>query len=257
MPWRETCAMDERLRFVLAAVEDEAVMNEICAEFGISHQTGYKWVQRYRAEGLEGLKDLSRAPLRHGRAREEGVVEAALSLRERHPTWGPKKLRDTLCERWPDVATPARSTIRDWLRKEGLTRSRRPRRRCPPFASPLAAASAPNSVWCAAFKGWFRTGDGRRGDPFTISDAMSRYLLRCEAVAKPDGAHFRPAFEAASCEFGLPLAIRSDNGPPFASVGAGGFRGFRCGGSSLACAPSGSIAASRSRTAGTSGCTAR
>ncbi|MBV9286701.1 MAG: transposase [Hyphomicrobiales bacterium] len=222
MPWRETCAMEEKVRFVLAAIEEEALMSEVCAEFGISRQTGYKWVERYRAEGLEGLKDRSRAPIRHGRAREEELVAAALALRERHPTWGPKKLRDKLCKGWPDLPTPASSTIGDWLRKEGLTQSRRPRRRCPPFSSPLAAATAPNAIWCADFKGWFRTGDGRRCDPFTISDARSRYLLRCEAVAEPDGAHVREAFEAAFCEFGLPLAIRTDNGPPFASVGAGG-----------------------------------
>ncbi len=214
--------MDERMRFVMAASEDEAVMSEICAEFGISRQTGYKWLLRYRADGVEGLKERSRAPIRHGRARDEELVAAALALRERQPTWGPKKLRKKLAERWPDVAPPASSTIGDWLRKEGLTPSRRKRRRCPPFSSPLAAADAPNAIWCVDFKGWFRTGDGQRCDPLTISDAMSRYLLRCQAMAQPDGAHVRPAFEAAFCEFGLPLAIRSDNGPPFASTGAGG-----------------------------------
>jgi putative transposase len=222
MPWSETCAMDERMRFVVAASEDEAVMSEVCAEFGISRQTGYKWLARYAAEGAEGLKERSRAPIRHGRARDEDLVAAALALRERHPTWGPKKLRRTLADRLPEVAPPARSTIGDWLRKEGLTQSRRPRKRCPPFSSPFLAADAPNAVWCADFKGWFMTGDRQRCDPLTISDAMSRYLLRCQAVAQTDGEHVRPVFDAAFCEFGLPLAIRSDNGPPFASVGAGG-----------------------------------
>ena len=222
MPWSETCAMDERMRFVVAASEDDAVMSELCAEFGISRQTGYKVLARYREEGVEGLKERSRAPLSHGRAREEAVVEAVLALRERHPTWGPKKLRKKLGERLPGVEPPARSTIGDWLRKEGLTSPRRPRRRCPPFTSPFLAADGPNAVWCADFKGWFLTGDRRRCDPLTISDAMSRYLLRCQALDRPDGAHARPVFEAAFCEFGLPLAIRSDNGPPFASIGAGG-----------------------------------
>jgi transposase InsO family protein len=144
-----------------------------------------------------------------------------VALRERRPTWGPKKLRRKLAERWPDLAPPASSTIGDWLRKEGLTRSRRPRRRCPPFVSPFQTVDAPHAVWCADFKGWFKTGEGKRCDPLTISDAMSRYLLRCEAVVQPDGDCVRKAFDAAFCEFGLPLAIRSDNGPPFASVGAG------------------------------------
>lgn len=222
MLWDETCAMDERMRFVVAASEDEAVMIEVCAAFGISRQTGYKWLSRYATEGVEGLKERSRAPLRHGRARDEELVAAALALRERHPTWGPKKLRKKLSDGWPQHATPALSTIGDWLRKEGLTAQRRRRRRCPPFGSPFLAADAPNAVWCTDFKGWFATGDRQRCDPLTISDAMSRYLLRCEAVARPDGAHVRPVFEAAFCEFGLPQAIRSDNGPPFASVGAGG-----------------------------------
>ena len=162
MPWRETCAMDERMRFVVAASEDEAVMTEVCAEFGISRQTGYKWLARYRAEGAEGLQDRSRAPIRHGLARDEELVAAALALRERHPTWGPKKLRKKLADGLPEVAPPARSTIGDWLRKEGLTQSRRPRKRCPRFSSPFLAADAPNAVWCADFKGWFMTGDRRR-----------------------------------------------------------------------------------------------
>jgi putative transposase len=126
-----------------------------------------------------------------------------------------------LCARWPDVA-PASSTIGDWLRKEGLTRSRRPRRRCPPFASPFQTVDAPNAVWRADFKGWCATGEGKRRNPLTISEAMSRYLLRCGAVAQPDGDCVGDAFDAAFCEFGLPLAIRSDNGSPFASAGAGG-----------------------------------
>lgn len=222
MPWSETSAMDERMRFIVAASEADAVMSEVCAEFGISRQTGYKWLGRYRAEGVEGLSERSRAPLRHGLARAEELVAAALALRERYPTWGPKKLRRKLGERLPEVEPPAASTIGDWLRKEGVTQSRRPRRRCPPFSAPFQSVTAPNDVWCADFKGWFATGDKGRCDPLTISDAGSRFLLRLQAVKRTDGAHVRPEFDAAFCDFGLPLAIRTDNGPPFASVGAGG-----------------------------------
>ena len=252
MPWSETCAMDERMRFVIAASEDEAVMSEICAEFGISRQSGYKWLERYRREGAEGLKERSRAPIRHGRARDEELVEAALALRERHPTWGPKKLRRKLGERFPEAPAPARSTIGDWLRKEGLTQARRPRRRCPPFSSPFQSVGGPNDVWCADFKGWFATGDRERCDPVTISDASSRYLLRLQGVERTDGLHVRREFDAAFCEFGLPLSIRSDNGPPFASVGAGGLSQL----ASSASNRSGSSRASRSRTAASSACTA-
>lgn len=221
MPWRETCIMEERLRFVLAAKEEGAVMARLCAQYGISRQTGYEWRQRYEAEGLEGLKDRSRAPHRHGRSREDELVEDILALRERYG-WGAKKLRKKLGELRADIELPAVSTIGDWLAKERLTAKRRRRPRSTPSSRPLAAANAPNAVWTVDFKGWFRTGDGKRCDPLTLSDAMSRYLLRCQVVGRPDYRHVRPVLEAAFCEFGLPWVIRSDNGPPFASTAAGG-----------------------------------
>lgn len=220
MPWRETKAMDERLRFVVAASQEGAVMSQVCAWFGVSRQTGYMWLNRYRAEGVAGLAQRSRAPLRHGRALEAPVRAAALALKERYPHWGPKKLKVKLADElgW----SPAASTLGDWYRAEGLTASRKRRRSCPPCERPFAAALAANDVWCADFKGWFRTGDGARCDPLTLSDAYSRYLICCRRVEHPDGAHVRPLIEAAFVEHGLPGAIRSDNGPPFASAAAGG-----------------------------------
>jgi len=222
MPWRETCAMDERMRFVVAAGEEGAVMSEVCARFGISRQTGYKWLSRYVEEGIDGLKERSRAPIEHGRSRPEEIVSAVLALRERYPHWGPKKLRVKLAEVKPEAVLPAASTIGDWLHKEGLTEPRKRRRHCTPSSGSLAAADRPNAVWCVDFKGWFRTGEGRRCDPLTLTDSMSRYLLRCQAVERLDHAHVRAVLEASFCEFGLPDVIRSDNGPPFASTGAGG-----------------------------------
>jgi transposase InsO family protein len=222
MPWKETCAMDERMRFVIAASEEGAVMSEVCARFGISRTAGYKWLVRYASEGADGLKERSRAPVEHGRARPDEIVSAVLALRERFPHWGPKKLRVKLGECMPSVALPAASTIGEWLRQEGLTEPRKRRRHCTPSRGRLLAADAANAVWCIDFKGWFRTGDGKRCDPLTLSDAMSRYLLRCQAVERLDHDHVREVLEAAFCEFGLPLAIRSDNGTPFASTGAGG-----------------------------------
>ena len=143
-------------------------------------------------------------------------------MRERYPRWGPKKLRVKLAQLCPSEDLPARSTIGEWLRKEGLAHARRRRRRTPPYEQPFAEVVAANDVWCVDFKGWFRTGDGERCDPLTLSDAFSRYLLRCEVAAHPDHHHVRPIMEAAFCEFGLPNAIRSDNGPPFASPATGG-----------------------------------
>jgi putative transposase len=197
-------------------------MSEICQSFAISRTIGYKWLQRYAAEGVDGLRDRSRAPLVHGRAREAEVVAVVLALRERYRHWGPKKLRVKLAELMPQTALPAASTIGEWLRKEGLTAVPKRRRHCPPGSQPFRAADHPNAVWSVDFKGWFRTSDGTRCDPLTISDAMSRYLLACQALERPDQAHVRRVFDATFCEFGLPLAIRSDNGTPFASTGAGG-----------------------------------
>jgi putative transposase len=220
MPWMETRAMDERVQFVLAASEAGAVMSQVCASFGVSRQTGYVWLKRYEAEGVAGLADRSRAPLAHGRMHGWEVRQAAMALKDRYPHWGPKKLRVKLAELqgW----SPAASTLGEWYRSEGLTNARRRRRSCEPYNRPFAAALEPNDVWCVDFKGWFRTGDGARCDPLTLSDAFSRYLLACRRVDRPDHEHVRPLFEAAFAKFGLPAAIRSDNGPPFASTAAGG-----------------------------------
>jgi putative transposase len=195
-------------------------MAQVCAAFGISRECGYKWLARYEEEGIAGLKDRSRAPHHHGRAREAELVADVLALQERYG-WGPKKLRCKLGEVRPEIDLPASSTIGEWLAKRGLTGKRKRRRSCPPYSEPFAAADQPNAVWTVDFKGWFRTGDGSRCDPLTLSDAMSRFLLSCRSV-RPDHGHARPVFEAAFCEYGLPLAIRSDNGPPFATTAAGG-----------------------------------
>ena len=221
MPWRETCTMEERMRFVLAAKEEGAVKARVCAAFGVSRDVGYKWLKRYELEGVEGLKDRSRAPHHHGRSREAELIDDVLALYERYG-WGAKKLRHKLGELRPGIAPPAASTIGDWLAKRGLTGKRRRRPRSPPHSQPFAAADQPNAVWGVDFKGWFRTGDGARCDPLTMSDAMSRYLLCSQTVEQPDDAHVRPVFDATFCEFGLPVAIRSDNGPPFASIAVGG-----------------------------------
>ena len=222
MPWKATCQMDERVQFIARVLAGEDEMTALCGEYGISRKTGYKWLGRYISEGAAGLAERSHAPLQHGQAHEVAVVQAVLGLRQRWPHWGPKKLRVKLVERHPELPVPAASTIGEWLRREGVVSRSRQRRRCPPYTQPFAAVSAANDVWCTDFKGWFRTGDGRRCDPFTLTDAHSRYLLRCQAVARPDEENVRPIFEAAFKEHGLPLALRSDNGPPFASSGVGG-----------------------------------
>ena len=222
MPWEEMDAMTQRGRFVHAVLRGEASMSSLCRDHGISRETGYKWLKRFEALGAAGLCDRSRRPHRSGLARADEVVSAALALKRAYPLYGPKKLRAKLEELHPDWVVPAASTIGDWLKQQGLVEPRRLRRRCPPYTEPFAAVTAPNDVWSTDFKGHFRTGDGRRCDPLTVKDAYSRYLLSCKAVEAPDHEHVQPRFERLFREFGLPLAIRSDNGPPFATIGAGG-----------------------------------
>jgi putative transposase len=222
MPWKETCAVEERMRFLVACEAGEDTMAEVCRQYGISRKTGYKWLARYREEGVEGLKDRSRAPKRPSNGLGGEVEAAVIAARAAHPTWGAKKLRVLLEREHPRTAWPARSTIAEVLRRHGLVVPRRRRRRTPPQEGPFGSCNGPNAVWCVDFKGWFRTGDGSRCDPLTVSDAYSRYLLRCQAMANTDGGSVRPLMEASFREYGLPGAIRSDNGAPFASRGVGG-----------------------------------
>ena len=222
MAWRETCVMDERLRFVVACLAGDESFSELCRQHGISRKTGYKWLGRYRQEGGAGLADRSRAP--HGNPRSVGraVVEMVLAVRHRHPSWGPRKVKAYLEDRCGDRSWPSASTMGNLFDRAGLTRSRKRRRRAPPQSLPFSACGGPNDVWCVDFKGWFLTGDGIQVDPLTLSDASSRYLLCLEALGRPDEAHVWPVFCELFREFGLPLAMRSDNGSPFASRGAGG-----------------------------------
>jgi putative transposase len=222
MGWTETCAVDERMRFVMAAEKGDMAFAALCREFRVSRKTGYKWLARYAEEGVAGLVDRSRAPLRHPQATPAAIAERCLDVRRAHPTWGPAKVRAWLARRWPRTAWPVASSIGELFDREGLTVKRRLRRRSPPSSAPFGQCAAANDVWCMDFKGWFLTGDGSHCEPLTVSDAHSRYLLRCQALACTDSEHVWPVLEAAFREYGLPLRLRSDNGPPFASRGAGG-----------------------------------
>src|SRR5882757_8294787 len=222
MGWMETCAMVERMRFVMAAEAGEETFAAICRRFGVSRKTGYKWLDRYRAEDVEGLRDRSRAPHHHPQAVPAAQAERCVEVRKAHPTWGPAKVRALLQRRAPGTSWPAASTIGELFDRAGLTVKRRLRRRSPPSSVPFAHCGAANDVWCMDFKGWFLTGDGSHCEPLTLSDAHSRYLLRCQALPRTDTDHVWPVLDAAFREFGLPNYMRSDNGSPFASRGAGG-----------------------------------
>jgi transposase InsO family protein len=212
--------MDQRVAFIADWLRDEWTMTELAERYGISRKTAYKWAERYETDPAAGLADRSRVPKTFGRAMAEPVRAAILALRRVHPHWGPKKLRAILTERQPKTAWPAASTMGDLLHRAGMSQPRRRTRYIVPVTQPLAAAQAPNDVWTSDFKGWFRTGDQTRCDPLTVADACSRFVFCCRIVA-PSERGVRPWFERAFREHGLPLAMRTDNGSPFATTGAG------------------------------------
>ena len=214
--------MEEKLRFIFEYERDEHTMSELCAQFGICRDTGHVWLRRYREYGLRGLAELNRASRQHPNQTRAEIEQAVLALREAHMRWGPRKLKRVLERDQPGRVWPATSTIGEIIKRAGLVIARRKRRRTEPYTEPLAHASETNKVWCADFKGWFRARDGSRIDPLTITDACSRYLVRAQAVEKTDTERVRAIFEAAFGEHGLPEAIRTDNGPPFASSAVGG-----------------------------------
>jgi putative transposase len=214
--------MEERFKFVLEHQTGDWRFAELCRRYGVSRKTGYKWLGRYFAEGLEGLKDQSRAPDHHPNEVLKEVAEQVVDLRRQHPHWGPAKLRARLQREAPEIVWPSASTIGEMLKREGLSVPRKLHRKATPSQSPLRHAEGANQVWCADFKGWFRCGDGSRCDPLTITDGYSRYLLRCQVVDGINTQGVRAVMEAAFREYGLPQAMRTDNGEPFASVGLAG-----------------------------------
>jgi len=222
MPWKASSVMEEKLRFVFEYELGERSMTELCQRYEIARETGYVWLRRYRQAGGAGLIEHSRAAHRHSNQTPEDLEQMVLELRQAHMRWGPRKLKRVLERDEPGRAWPAVSTIGALLKREGLVVARKKRWRTAPYTEPLAHADEANRVWCADFKGWFRTADRERIDPLTISDAHSRYLLRCQAVEKTDTARVQAIFEAAFREYGMPQAMRTDNGAPFASRAVAG-----------------------------------
>lgn len=217
--------MNERIKFIAAYLEDDdETFTELCARFSVSRKTGYKWVERYEASGVTALEERSRAPLSHPRAVAPEVVDAVVAARRTHPRWGPRKLLVVMKRRRPDFDLPAASTVGEILRRKGLIGKRRRIRRSSPYGDRLREYEAPNAVWCADFKGSFAIGgrDGRRCNPLTITDGYSRMLLRCVALERTLSANVERVFESVFRDYGLPLAIRTDNGPPFSTLAPGG-----------------------------------
>ena len=217
MPWKETEPMNKRVQFIAAYFGEVYSMTELCERFGIRRNTGYKWVRRYTEQGVVGLQEKSRAPHRCPHRMSEEMEATLLEAKRAHPNWGPRKILPYLARRRPNLPFPVASTAGALFQRAGLSQSRKRRRRHRhPGATPLQA-EAPNAVWTADFKGQFRTGDGLHCYPLTVADAYSRFLLSCSARLSTKQAEARPIFERLFQEYGLPQAIRTDNGAPFAT----------------------------------------
>ncbi len=213
--------MEEQRLLAVQDHDDGVSISELAEIHAVSRKTIYKWLERYKQHGVAGLADLSRRPHQSPRQVSEEVEAAIVAARERW-RWGPRKLLVKLRQQDSECQWPAVSTIAAVLKAKGLVVSRRRRPRTPVQRPPYASAEQPNDVWGADYKGWFLTGDGARVDPLTISDACSRYLLRCQSVKRTGYVHAKAVFESAFLEYGLPEVIHTDNGVPFASVAPGG-----------------------------------
>lgn len=222
MPWKETCPMDERKKFIKAWCRNEESFAALCARFGVARKTGYKWVERFEREGLAGLEPRSRAPHYHPNGVDEAVEKAVLSLRRRFPRWGPDKLLVKLAENAPELTIPSRSTVARMLNRHGLVRERRRRRHASPTAHPLTDSTQANTVWSIDYKGQFRLGNGQLCYPLTLCDHYSRYILCCQGFPNIRLESVKALLERVFRDYGLPEVIRSDNGTPFASTGLGG-----------------------------------
>src|SRR5262245_15369272 len=218
MPWKECHVEDERLRFVARLLDGES-MATLCGEFGISRKTGYKIYARYKHWGIRGLTDRSRRPYRHANQLPQALERQILAMKRHYPAWGAPKIRERLRRQGLGLRCPAISTVHAVLDRHGLVQRRR-RRRAKAEGTTLSWPTQPNALWCADYKGEFMLANRRYCFPLTITDFASRYLLMCEALATTRETYAFPVFERVFHEFGLPAAIRTDNGVPFASPNA-------------------------------------
>jgi putative transposase len=219
MAWHTETRMTQRTKMILEHSEGGYSVAALARRYGVSRKTAHKWLERFAQEEWAGLEDRSRAPHHQAGVVGEHIEAHVLALKQQWPLWGAPKLHHKLRALVDEMECPCESTVSNILRRHGLSKKAKPRRvRAVP--APMTYGSAPNQTWCADFKGWWRTLDGERCDPLTITDASSRYLLRAQVMRGSTARQMvQPVFLAAFREYGLPEAIRTDNGPPFASNG--------------------------------------
>lgn len=222
MPWKETCVMNQRIQFISDWLSETYTVTSLCEYYEISRPTAYKWLRRYEALGLDGLKEQSRRPHQHPQAIAGDLKQSIIEEKLRHQSWGPKKVMDYLRRTQPARPWPADSTAGEILKRAGLVKRRRRRHRVGADHQPFQHCDRSNRVWSADFKGEFRLGNRRWCYPLTITDNFSRYLLACRGLPGTGYAGVRPWWEWVFREYGLPEAIRTDNGAPFATQALGG-----------------------------------
>jgi putative transposase len=218
MPWKEELLMDQKTQFVSEYLRDSLSFTELCQRYHISRKTGYKWIARYEVEGLSGLADRSRRPHSSPDQTPEALRLAIIEARRRHPSWGAKKLLKLLEREDPHSRWPSRWTVCEILKREGLIRQKTRRRKVGHPGRPTSIVMAPNELWCVDFKGQFKTRDGRYCYPLTVTDSYSRYLIGCRGLLSTETLGAKDVFANLFRKYGLPAAIRSDNGTPFAST---------------------------------------
>jgi transposase InsO family protein len=209
--------MDQKTQFIADVLRGRLQVSELCESYGISRKTGYKWIDRYVKEGPAGLAKRSRRPARSPNSTPPELVETILTARRRHPKWGAKKLLKILSDKHPRWPWPQRSTVCEILNRNGLVPKKRRRRAIGHPGKPSTVATAPNELWCADYKGQFKTGDGRYCFPLTVTDDFSRYILGCHGLYDTSVSNAKLVFTRLFREFGLPLRMRTDNGVPFAT----------------------------------------
>lgn len=221
MAWKEVKVEEQRKKFIDDVLIGKMNVATACQKYDISRKTGYKWINRYQLDGLDGLCDKHRAPHVQANAINDDIIGQVIEVRLMEPSWGPKKVHGWLKTNKPHMEIPSQNTIGNILDRYGLTVPRKYRRRVAANVPTLFTGSQPNDVWCFDFKGTIRIGNQQAFDPFTLTDNVSRYLIKNEILDKNRFQYVWAILEAAFREFGLPERVLSDNGPPFATAGAG------------------------------------
>ena len=222
MPWKETWPMEQRRQMIEDWLNGHMAVTDLSREYLVSRKTIYKWIKRFKTSGETGLREHPRAPLRHPNSTSDELIEKLVLMKLRYQDWGPKKLLYQLKKEEPGMIWPAPSTVGQLLKKLGLVKERRRKRKAGPCTVSFVDCKRPNQVWSADFKGHFRTKDGRPCYPLTITDNYSRFIIVCRGLHRPTFEATKLWFAWAFRTYGLPEVIRTDNGAPFASVAIGG-----------------------------------